>query len=152
MTNLQLHATLAFVVLQPVHELDLLQVLVVELLPLRGQGLIACTVLLQVGHHLVSLLCDALSLLVFLFNLKPRESRTKHSPLQRPQRNISSSGGLGYGVSWRVCPRVHLLPVAVQLFLQFTHPASQLLFHMLLRLDGTGQLHVLISLCKKILA
>lgn len=73
--DLQLHAAVALIVLQPVHELDLLQVLVVDLLPLRGQGLIACTVLLQVGHHLVPLLCDALSLLVFLFKLKPGENR-----------------------------------------------------------------------------
>lgn len=80
MTYLQLHATLAFIVLQPVHELELLQVLVVELLSLRGQGLIACTVLLQVGHHLVPLLCNALSLPVFLFKLERRESRNKHLP------------------------------------------------------------------------
>lgn len=75
MADLQLHAAVALIVLQPVHELDLLQVLVVDLLPLGGQGLIACTVLLQVGHHLVPLLCDALSLLVLLFKLKPGENR-----------------------------------------------------------------------------
>lgn len=150
MTNLQLHATLAFVMLQPVHELDLLQVLVVELLPLRGQSLVACTVLLQVRRHLVPLLCDALSLLVFLFKLKPRESRTKHS-LRQGHKRSSAAVDSCHGLSCLVCLSLHLLPVAVQLFLQFTHPASQLLFHMLLRLNGTGQLHVLISLRKMIL-
>lgn len=71
-TDLQLHAALALIVLHPVHELDLLQVLVVELLPLGSQGLVASTVLLQVGHHLVPLLCDTLSLLIFQFQLEQR--------------------------------------------------------------------------------
>lgn len=43
---------------------------------------------------------------------------------------------------------VYLLLEVVQFLLQFTHPASQLLFHMLLCLDGIGQLHVLIGLHK----
>ena len=68
--DLQLHAALAFIVLQPVHELDLLQVLVVDVLPLRGQGLVAGTVLLQVGHDLVPLLHQTLSVLSLQFQLE----------------------------------------------------------------------------------
>ena len=43
---------------------------------------------------------------------------------------------------------VYLLLEVVQFLLQFTHSASKLLFHMLLCLDGIGQLHVLIGLHK----
>lgn len=47
-----------------------------------------------------------------------------------------------------VCMWPYLLLHVVQFLLQFTHSASQLLFHMLLWLDGSCQLHVFISLCK----
>lgn len=69
-TDLQLDAPLAFIVMQPVHELDLLQVLVMKLLPLRREGLVPSRILLQVGHQLVPLRQQTLSLLTFHFQLK----------------------------------------------------------------------------------
>lgn len=87
--HLQLHAALALVVLQPVHELRLLQVLVVELLPLRGQGLVAGAVLLQVGHHLVPLLSQALSVLTLELQLQQRQSKGGVSTEREQQQDHS---------------------------------------------------------------
>ncbi|TNN73813.1 hypothetical protein EYF80_016021 [Liparis tanakae] len=71
----ELHAALAFIVLQPVHELDLLQVLVVDLFPLGGQRLVARTVLLQVGHYLVPLLHQSLAVLTFQLQLEQKGTK-----------------------------------------------------------------------------
>lgn len=90
-TDLQLHTALAFIVLEPVHELDLLQVLVVHLLPLWGQGLVARRILLQVGHDLVPLLNQTLDVRTFQFQLEQMGQRGEWIPGGSRKRQIMKS-------------------------------------------------------------
>lgn len=70
-TDLQLYAALALIMMQPVHELDLLQILLMKLFPLRCKSLVTSRILLQVGHKLLPLCQEALRLLTFHFQLRP---------------------------------------------------------------------------------
>lgn len=73
-THLQLDAALAFIMMQPVHKLDLLQILVMKLFPFWHKSLVPSRILLEVSHKLVPLCQETLSLLTFHFQLKPRKT------------------------------------------------------------------------------
>lgn len=94
MTDLQLHAALGFVVLQPVHELGLVQVLAVELLPFCDQGLVASAVLLKVGHYLIPLFHQTLSLIALQVQLEGRQNREGNYN----QKNEESDRGVRSGL------------------------------------------------------